>query len=103
METNFKHQVLEGVYLDAIRNLGLLEYELKATRAQLAAYRGDDMDVTEHTKWILETLLENLKINPYIQNYTETIEHLESAIVSLDNLVYGDVDPYASPDNGDYI
>lgn len=96
METNFKH-------LDAIRNLGLLEYELKSTRAQLAAYRGDDMDVTEHTKWILETIIENLRADLYTQNYTETIEHLEAAIVSLDNLVYGDVDPYASPDNSNYL
>jgi hypothetical protein len=93
METNF----------DFLRQIGFLEYQLGKARAQLAAYRGDDMGTTEHTKWILETIVENLKANPYIQNYTETIEHLEAAIVSLDNLVYGDVDPYASSDNGDYI
>lgn len=74
------------------QRIGELEGQVRSLEAANAFMRGDGNNTIDHAEWVLQSLLDRINDDPYIQDTDDVTDYIVQALAALGSVTHGDVE-----------
>lgn len=74
------------------QRIGELEGQVRSLEATVAFVRGDGVNTIDHAEWTLQTLLDRINEDVYINDTDDVTDYIVQALAALGSVTHGDAE-----------